>query len=60
MIRHHVYPCKKPYTPTEEDIKQYPTLQPLRVTEPEGADPTLDNPNGQMVDRANLLSPDRG
>ena len=62
VIRHHVYPRKKLYLPTEADIKQYPTLQPIRVTEPENEeDLTLDNPNqNQMVDRANLFSPDRG
>ena len=46
VIRHHVYPRKKLYLPTEADIKQYPTLQPIRVTEPEDEeDLTLDNPN---------------
>ena len=46
MIRHHVYPRKKLYLPTEADIKQYPTLQPIRVTEPEDEqDSILDDPN---------------
>ena len=47
MIRHHIYPRKKLYLPTEADIKLYPTLQPIRVTEPEDEeDVTLDDPNG--------------
>ena len=45
MIRHHIYPRKKLYVPTEDDIKLYPTLQPIRVTELEDDDSTLDDPN---------------
>ena len=45
VIRHHIYPRKKLYVPTEDDIIQYPTLQPIRVTEPEDDDSTLDDPN---------------
>ena len=62
VIRHHVYPRKKPYLPTEADIKQYPTLQPIRVTEPEDEEDNFGQPEpestwqkGQMVDGANLF-----
>ena len=45
VIRHHIYPRKKLYLPTEADIKLYPTLQ-MRVTKPEDEeDSTLDDPN---------------
>ena len=46
MIRHHIYPRKKLYVPTKADIKLYPTLQPICLTEPEDDDDsTMDDPN---------------
>ena len=45
MIRHHIYPRKKLYIPTEDDIKKYPTLQPIRASELEDDESSLDDPN---------------
>ena len=36
VVRHHVYPRKKLYVPTEDDIQRYPTMLPQRVTEIDG------------------------
>ena len=33
VVRHHLYPRKRLYVPTEDDIKQFPTLGTHRVTE---------------------------
>ena len=55
VIRHHIYLRKKLYSPIEADFKLYPTLQPIRVTEPEdegdSTDSTLDDPNETHVVR---------
>ena len=32
VVRHHVYPCRKLYVPTEGDLAQFPTLGTSRVT----------------------------
>ena len=33
VVRHHVYPRKRVYVPTEEDIKEFPTMSPNRLAE---------------------------
>ena len=42
VVRHHVYPRKKLYVPTEDDIQRYPTMLPQRVTEIDGRDNICD------------------
>ena len=43
VVRHHVYPRKRLYVPTEDDIQRCPTMLPQRVTEIDGRDSICDN-----------------
>ena len=43
VVRHHVYPRKRLYVPTEDDIQRYPTMLPQRVTEIDGRDNICDS-----------------
>ena len=42
VVRHHVYPRKQLYVPTEDDVRKYPTMLPLRITEMDGKDSACD------------------
>ena len=43
VVRRHVYPRKRLYVPTEDDIQRYPTMLPRRVTEIDGRDNICDS-----------------
>ena len=43
VVRHHVYPRKRLYVPTEDDVQRYPTMLPQRVTEIDGRDNICDS-----------------
>ena len=42
VVRHHVYPRKRLYVPSEDDIQKYPSMLPLRITEVDGKDSICD------------------
>ena len=52
-IRHHVYPRKRLYVPSEDDIKKFPTLGTQRLTEMSNGDSFQDDYNVTGPSRKN-------